>query len=99
MLSTTTILPLQVLNAQNATTTTSSDQVSGDVIVNLAKPGYGNKYDVALKGNTVPISYNIPQGSLVGILADPSRHSVDIAVNPSPSGGALKIDLPRNLID
>jgi hypothetical protein len=100
MLSTTTILPLQVLNAQNATTTTtSSDQVSGDVIANLAKPGYGNKYDVALKGNTVPISFNILQGSLVGILADPARHSLDIAVNPSPSGGALEINLPRNVID
>jgi hypothetical protein len=104
----TTILPLQLLNAQNMTikmsnaTTSSSDNtdaVSSSVIANLAKPGYGYKYDVAMKGSTVPISYNILQGSLVGILADPSRHSLDVAVNPSPSGGALEIQLPRHIID
>jgi hypothetical protein len=104
----TTILPLQVINAQNMTikmnnaTSSSSkdnDAVSKSVIANLAKPGYGYKYDVSVKGNTVPINYNVLQGSVVGILADPSRHSLDVAVNPSPNGGALEINLPRHIID
>ena len=102
----TTILPLQVLNAQNmtikmnnASSSTNTDAVSNSVIANLAKPGYGYKYDVAVKGNTVPINYNVLQGSVVGILADPSRHSLDVAVNPSPNGGALEINLPRHVID
>jgi hypothetical protein len=102
----TTILPLQVINAQNMTikmnndsSSSNTDAVSKSVIANLAKPGYGYKYDVAVKGNTVPINYNVLQGSVVGILADPSRHSLDVAVNPSPNGGALEIDLPRHIID
>jgi hypothetical protein len=103
----TTILPLQVLNAQNITikmnnATSSSndnDTISKSVVANLAKPGYGNKYDVSVKGNTVPINYNILQGQLVGILADPIRHSLDVAVNPGPQGGALEIELPRHTID
>jgi hypothetical protein len=105
----TTILPLQVLNAQkitikmnNASSSSGSndnDTVSRSVIANLAKPGYGYKYDVSVKGNTVPINYNILQGQLVGILADPARHSVDVAVNPGPQGGALEIELPRHTID
>jgi len=104
----TTILPLQVINAQNITikmnnaTSSSSkdnDAVSKSVIANLAKPGYGYKYDVSVKGSTVPINYNVLQGSVVGILADPSRHSLDVAVNPSPNGGALEINLPRHIID
>ena len=104
----TTILPLQVLNAQNMTikmnnaTSSSSndnDTISKSVVANLAKPGYGNKYDVSVKGNTVPINYNILQGSLVGMLADPTRHSLNVAVNPGPQGGALEIELPRHTID
>jgi hypothetical protein len=104
----TTILPLQVINAQNMTikmnnaTSSSSkdnDTISKSVIANLAKPGYGYKYDVSVKGSTVPINYNVLQGSVVGILADPSRHSLDVAVNPSPNGGALEINLPRHIID
>jgi hypothetical protein len=102
----TTILPLQVINAQNmtikmnnASSSSNTDAVSKSVIANLAKPGYGYKYDVAVKGNTVPINYNVLQGSVVGILADPSRHSLDVAVNPSPNGGALEIELPRHTID
>ena len=103
-----TILPLQVLNAQNMTikmnnaTSSSSndnDTISKSVVANLAKPGYGNKYDVSVKGSTVPINYNILQGQLVGILADPARHSLDVAVNPGPQGGALEIELPRHTID
>jgi hypothetical protein len=50
-------------------------------------------------GKTVPINYNILQDSLVGILADPARHSLDVVVNPGPSGGALEIQIPRYLID
>jgi hypothetical protein len=103
----TTILPLQVLNAQNMTikmnnATSSSndnDTISKSVVANLAKPGYGNKYDVSVKGNTVPINYNILQGQLVGILGDPARHGLDVAVNPGPQGGALEIELPRHTID
>jgi hypothetical protein len=93
-----------VLNAQNMTlkmdnSSSSTNSVSSSVISNVAKPGYGYKYDVAMKGNTVPINYNILQGSLVGILADSPRHSLDVAVNPSPNGGAVEIDLPRHIID
>jgi hypothetical protein len=104
----TTILPLQVINAQNMTikmnnaTSSSSkdnDTISKSVVANLAKPGYGNKYDVSVKGNTVPINYNLLQGQLVGILGDPARHSLDVAVNPGPQGGALEIELPRHTID
>jgi hypothetical protein len=104
----TTILPLQVLNAQtmtikmnNATTSSSNDNdtVSKSVVANLAKPGYGNKYDVSVKGSTVPINYNILQGQVVGILADPARHSLNVAVTPGPQGGALEIELPRHTID
>jgi hypothetical protein len=104
----TTILPLQVLNAQNMTikmnnasssSSNDNDTISKSVVANLAKPGYGNKYDVSVKGNTVPINYNILQGSLVGMLADPARHSLNVAVNPGPQGGALEIELPRHTID
>jgi hypothetical protein len=106
----TTVLPLQMLKAQNMTVkmnkatgpgniTVTGNEVSSSVIANLAKPGYGNQYAVAVKGKTVPINYNILQGSLVGILADPARHSLDVAVNPGPTGGALEIELPRHLID
>jgi hypothetical protein len=99
------ILPLQTLNAQNMTikmnnaTSNDNDTISKSVVANLAKPGYGNKYDVSVKGSTVPINYNILQGQLVGILADPARHSLDVAVNPGPQGGALEIELPRHTID
>jgi hypothetical protein len=100
-----TILPLQVLNAQKMTikmnnvTSNDNDTISKSVVANLAKPGYGNKYDVSVKGSAVPINYNILQGQLVGILADPVKHSLDVAVNPGPQGGALEIELPRHTID
>ncbi|MFL6370232.1 MAG: hypothetical protein ACJ72F_05310 [Nitrososphaeraceae archaeon] len=88
-------------NASSSTVnvTSTGDEVSNNVIANLAAPGYGNKYDVAVAGNTVPVNYNILQGSLVGILADPVRHSLDVAVNPGPQGGALEIQVPRYLVD
>ncbi|HET7391550.1 MAG TPA: hypothetical protein VFJ51_12050, partial [Nitrososphaeraceae archaeon] len=56
-------------------------------------------YDLLVNGKPTPISYNIIGGSLVGMLADPSRHSIDVAINPGPSGGALEIQLPRQAID
>jgi hypothetical protein len=103
----TTIVPLQSIYAQttpakNITTNVpnaTTDTVSKDVIATLAQPGFGNKYDLLVNGKPVPISYNIIGGSLVGMLADPSRHSVDLAVNPGPSGGALEIQLPRQIVD
>ena len=103
----TTIVPLQSIYAQttpakNITTTVpnaTTDTVSKGVIAALAQPGFGNKYDLLVNGKPVPISYNIIGGSLVGMLADPSRHSVNVAVNPGPSGGALEIQLPRQTVD
>src|SRR5206468_11167932 len=77
----------------------STDTVSKSVIAALAQPGFGNKYDLLVNGKPTPISYNIIGGSLVGMLADPSRHSIDAAINPGPSGGALEIQLPRQTID
>jgi len=99
----TTILPLQALHAQNininVTKNATTGQVSGSVIATLSKPGFGGSYNLLVNGNPVPISYNIIGGALVGMLADPTRHSVDIAVNPGPSGGAVEIQLPRHTID
>jgi hypothetical protein len=110
----TIVLPLQISKAQNMTVnmgnntstgnstgnvTSTGNEVSSNVIANLAAPGYGNKYDVVVAGKTVPVNYNILQGSLVGILADPARHALDVAVNPGPQGGALEIQVPRYLVD
>src|SRR5438128_2037935 len=99
----TTILPLQALHAQNininVTKNATTGQVSGSVIATLSKPGFGGSYNLLVNGNPLPISYNIIGGALVGMLADPTRHSVDLAVNPGPSGGAVEIQLPRHTID
>ena len=102
-----TMVPIQVLHAQttpakNVTANvnaTSEDTVSKSVIAELAKPGFGNKYDLLVNGKPTPISYNIIGGSLVGMLADPARHSIDVAINPGPAGGALEIQLPRQTVD
>jgi len=102
----TTIIPLQSIYAQTTpaknitmNTNATTDTVSKSVIAALAQPGFGNKYDLLVNGKPVPISYNIIGGSLVGMLADPSRHSVDVALNPGPRGGALEIQLPRQTVD
>ena len=99
----TTILPLQALHAQNininVTKNATTGQVSGSIIATVTKPGFGGRYNLLVKGNPVPISYNIIGGALVGMLADPARHSVDLAVNPGPSGGAVEIQLPRHTLD
>ena len=88
----TTILPLQALHAQNININVTKNAT-------LSKPGFGGSYNLLVNGNPLPISYNIIGGALVGMLADPTRHSVDLAVNPGPSGGAVEIQLPRHTID
>ena len=102
------MVPLQVLHAQttpatNATANLGANASTGtvpkSVIATLAAPGFGNKYDLLVNGKPTPISYNVIGGSLVGMLADPARHSVDVAINPGPGGGALEIQLPRKVID
>lgn len=103
ILSTTILLPFQAVKAQNVTVqlenATESDQVPSTVIQTLATPGFGNKYDVTYKGITAPINYNIIGGAVVGMLGDPQRHALYVAVNPGNNGGALEIDLPRNALD
>ncbi|HKI06755.1 MAG TPA: hypothetical protein VKA09_00005, partial [Nitrososphaeraceae archaeon] len=105
----TALLPFQTINAQNmtismdnATSTenaTTEDQVSSTVIENLARPGFASMYEVRTNGDTVPLNYNIMGGRLVGVLADPSRNSLDLALDPSADGGAIEINLPRNVVD
>ena len=51
------------------------------------------------QGNNVPISYNIIQGAVVGILGDPQRHALYAVINPGSDGGALEIGLPRSVLD
>jgi hypothetical protein len=100
---TTIILPFQAINAQNVTVqlenATESEQVGSSVIETLAQPGFGNKYDVTYKGTTVPISYNIIGGTVVGMLGDPQRHALYAVIEPGNDGGALEINLPRNALD
>jgi hypothetical protein len=104
IVGTTILLPFQALNAQNATVqmenATTTDEASSTVLETLAQPGYGNVYNVIDgEGNTVPISYNIIQGTVVGILGDPQRHALYVVINPGSNGGALEIDLPRSVLD
>lgn len=75
------------------------DQISSTILENLARPGFASMYEVRTNGDTVPLSYNIMGGRLVGILADPTRNSLNLAVDPSADGGAMEINLPRNVID
>ena len=100
---TTILLPFQAINAQNVTVqlenVTETEHVPSNVIETLAQPGFGNTYNVTQKGTTVPISYNIIGGTVVGILGDPQRHALYVAVDPGSEGGALEISLPRNAID
>ena len=100
---TTIILPFQAINAQNVTVqlenVTETEYVPSNVIETLAQPGFGNTYNVTHEGTTVPISYNIIGGTVIGILGDPQRHALYVAVDPGSEGGALEISLPRNAID
>ena len=75
------------------------DQISSTILENLARPGFASMYEVRTNGDTVPLNYNIMGGRLVGILADPTRNSLNLAVDPSADGGAVEINLPRNVID
>jgi hypothetical protein len=86
-------------NATSAENATTEDQVSSTILENLARPGFASMYDVRSNGDTIPLSYNIMGGRLVGILADPSQSSLNLAVDPSEDGGAIEINLPRNVID
>ena len=93
----------QVVNGQNATmelgNVTSIDQVETDVLETLAASGWANTYDVLVDEQSTPINYNIIGGQLVGMLANPDRHALYLALNPQPDGGAVEVQLPRNFID
>ena len=52
-----------------------------------------------MNGKSVPIQYSVLDGALVGILSDPSRKSLDLAVNPQADGAALEVNVPRHVID
>jgi hypothetical protein len=104
----TSVMPFELVNGQNATgqnatdqmeNVSAIDQVDTDVLETLAAPGYANKYDVMVDGQPTPISYNIIGGSLVGMLANPDRHALYLALNPQSDGGAVEVQLPRNFID
>ena len=106
----TSVMPFELVNGQNATGQNATDQMENasaidqvdiDVLKTLAAPGYANKYDVTVDGQPNPISYNIIGGSLVGMLANPDRNALYLALNPQTGteGGALEVQLPRNFID
>jgi hypothetical protein len=106
----TTVIPSEMVNGQNATgqnatgqmeNASAIDQVDTEVLQSLAAPGYANKYDVMVDGKPTPISYNIIGGQLVGMLANPDRHALYLALNPQSNedGGAIEVQLPRNFID
>jgi hypothetical protein len=108
MMTGTILQPFQEVNGQNATGQNASaqmenasaiDQVEIDVLESLAAPGYANEYDVMVDGQSTPISYNIIGGQLVGMLANPDRHALYLALNPHSDGGAIEVQLPRNFID
>ena len=101
VVSTTAILTAQTLHAQFVVKLggPDTDQVSSRIIGTLLKPGFTNKYNLTVNGKTVPIDYSVLDGSLVGILSDPSRKSLDLAVNPHANGAALEVNVPRHVID
>lgn len=86
-------------NATAAEDAITEDQISSTILENLARPGFANTYEARADGDTIPLDYNLLGGRLVGILADPSRKSLNLAVDPSADGGALELNLPRNVID
>ena len=106
IIGTTTLLPFQTLNAQNATvqmenvTTTEEDEVSVEVLETLAQPGFGNMLEVIdREGNPVPISYNIVGGRAFAMVGDPARHALFVLIDPGIDGGSLEINLPRSVLD
>jgi hypothetical protein len=101
IVSTNAILTAQTVNAQFVVKLggPDTDQVSSRIIGTLLKPGFTNQYNLTKNGTTVPIQYSVLDGSLVGILSDPSRKSLDLAVNPQANGAALEVNVPRHVID
>ena len=106
IMGTTTLLPFQTLNAQNATvqmenvTTTEEDEVSVEVLETLAQPGFGNMLEVIdREGNPVPMSYNIVGGRAFAMVGDPARHALFVLIDPGIDGGSLEINLPRSVLD
>jgi hypothetical protein len=101
IVSTNAILPIQTVNAQFVVKLggPDTDQVSSRIIGTLLKPGFTNQYNLTVNGKSVPIQYSVLDGSLVGILSDPSRKSLDLAVNPQANGAALEVSVPRHVID
>ena len=106
IMGTTTLLPFQTLNAQNATvqmenvTTTEEDEVSVEVLETLAQPGFGNMLEaIDREGNPVPISYNIVGGRAFAMVGDPARHALFVLIDPGIDGGSLEINLPRSVLD
>ena len=106
IMGTTTLLPFQTLNAQNATvqmenvTTTEEDEVSVEVLETLAQPGFGNMLEVIDRaGNPVPMSYNIVGGRAFAMVGDPARHALFVLIDPGIDGGSLEINLPRSVLD
>ena len=107
------IMPSEMVNGQNATgqnatgqnatgqmeNASAIDQVNINVLKSLAAPGFANKYDVMADGKSIPISYNIIGGQLVGMLSNPARHALYLALNPQSDGGAIEVQLPRSFID
>ncbi len=91
----------QNATAEPAGNITTEDEVSTNVLQTLAQPGFSNVYQKVLdrEGNPVPISYNIVGGSVFAMVGDPSRHALYVLVNAGIDGGALEIDLPRNVLD
>ena len=109
----TIFLPIQALYAQNDTGQTGDATQTGDAVVNfttddvdidvlqpLAQPGFGNVEEVMdREGNPVPISYNVVGGTAFAMVGDPARHAIYVLVDPGIDGGALEINLPRNVLD
>ena len=101
IVSTNAILTAQTVNAQFVVKVggPDTDQVNSRIIGTLLKPGFTNQYNLTKNGTTVPIQYSVLDGSLVGILSDPSRKSLNLAVNPQTNGAALEVNVPRHVID
>jgi hypothetical protein len=108
IMGTTILLPFQALNAQNATdqiedapaANFTTDDVDISILQPLAQPGFGNVEEVMdREGNPVPISYNIVGGTAFAMVGDPARHALYVLIDPGIDGGALEINLPRNVLD
>jgi hypothetical protein len=46
----------------------------------------------------LPIKYNVKGGKLVGMLEDKDRTTLVLVLNPSPNGGNIAVELPRNVM-